>query len=146
LDADVYHLVAPRRVIAFSTMPGPGSDPANFGLCQYTETIGESAWRWSSFCGTQNEDFVDDAFLRSHLTVVSLLDHAREMGILGQVFDEGDYWESRDLKTLARQSLTFAGPILAESAKAYRRRESEPRQIIPFPNFEKVQAEFPFAP
>lgn len=31
--------VKPSRIIAFSTWPGPGSEAANFGLCQYPHTI-----------------------------------------------------------------------------------------------------------
>ena len=30
-----------------------------------------------------------------------MLDHAKELGILGSVSDEGDYWEKRDVKALA---------------------------------------------
>lgn len=63
------HQLAPSHVIAFSTWPGEGCEPANFGLCRYPGTITvadprnpqrlqsirtqRSGWRWSSFCKTQ---------------------------------------------------------------------------------------------
>ena len=31
-----------------------------------------------------------------------MLDHARTLGILDEVSDEGDYWEQRDVPALAR--------------------------------------------
>jgi hypothetical protein len=36
------------------------------------------------------------------LSVIRLLDHAREIGILDSVSDEGGYWEKRDVKALAQ--------------------------------------------
>jgi hypothetical protein len=62
-DGYMYH-VAPTRLFAFSTSPGEGSEPANFGLCRYPRhVVGHdgrkvttglpSGWYWSSFCKTQ---------------------------------------------------------------------------------------------
>ena len=42
-------------------------------------------------------------FLRCHLSVIRMLDHAKELGILASVSDEGDFWEKRDVKALARE-------------------------------------------
>ncbi len=42
-------------------------------------------------------------FLRCHTLVVAMLDYAKELGILKEVSDEGDYWEKRDLKVLAEE-------------------------------------------
>jgi hypothetical protein len=59
---------------------------------------------WSSFCKTQYASGHGlDHFLRCHLSVVRLLDHAKELGILASVNDEGGFWEKRDVKALAQQ-------------------------------------------
>ena len=42
-------------------------------------------------------------FLRCHLCVIRMLDHAKELGILASVKDEGDFWDGRDPKGLVRQ-------------------------------------------
>jgi hypothetical protein len=116
------YTVLPMQVIGFSTWPGEGCEQANFGLCRYSETIhvgdpdhpGQtrtirtrlSGWRWSSFCKTQYASGADYGgvphFLRCHLAVVKLLDHAKAIGILEKVSDEGGFWESRDVRALAR--------------------------------------------
>jgi hypothetical protein len=115
--------VAPTRVIAFSTRPGEGCEPANFGLCRYPGVIerddplrpgrrrrirtGLAGWSWKSFCKTQYASREDCGgvphFLRCHLAVVKMLDTAKSLGLLGGVHDEGDFWEKRDVEALARR-------------------------------------------
>jgi hypothetical protein len=103
--------VKPRRVIALSALPGEGSEEANLGLAVYPGFIevqdgswwppsrkrvrtGLPRWSWSSFCKTQfasNPQYGgDENFLRCHLAVVKLLDHAAELGILSEIHDEGE--------------------------------------------------------
>lgn len=117
-----YH-VTPRHVIAFSTQPGDGCEPANVGLCLYPATIkveddgqpgktrtvrtGLCGWRWSSFCKTV---YAGDPpcggpinFLKCHILVVQLLDQARALGLATDVSDESGYWESRDAYELSRR-------------------------------------------
>ncbi len=115
--------VAPTHVIAFETLPGDGCEAANFGLCRYPAHIevadphrrdqnkklrtGLSGWTWSSFCKTQyasnhNCGGVEN-FLRCHLAVIKVLDHAKSLGILEEVSDEGDFWQDRDVRALAQQ-------------------------------------------
>lgn len=111
-----HHRVTPQQVIAFSTWPGEGSEEANFGLAVYPESIevdgrkirtGLGDWSWGSFCKTQYASNPDcggvENFLRSHLAVVKLLDHAKVLGVLKHVSDEGDYWEKRDIQALAKE-------------------------------------------
>jgi hypothetical protein len=106
--------VMPTKMIAFSARPGKGCEEANFGLCQFPSTIETSqgkvktklaGWSWGSFCKTQyagNPDFGGTQnFLRCHLTVIALLDKAKELGILARVSDEGGFWKNRDVKALA---------------------------------------------
>ena len=118
----IHYSVMPEHVIAFSTDPGEGCEQANFGLCLYpgvlniqdprtglarrlrTELTG---WCWSSFCKTRvcfepAAGGVEN-FLRCHLCVIRMLDHAKQLGILADVSDEGDFWEKRDVKALAKE-------------------------------------------
>ena len=56
------------------------------------------------FCKTQYaSQHGMDHFVRCHLSVIRMLDHAKELGILGSVSDEGDYWEKRDVKALVQE-------------------------------------------
>jgi len=106
----------PLHLVAFSTCPGDGCEEATFGLAVYPATIkidrktirtGLSSWSWSSFCKPQyaarSEVGGVKNFLHCHLAIVGLLDFAKTLGILGEVLDEGDYWESRDRDALASQ-------------------------------------------
>ena len=122
--------VAPSHVIAFETLPGPGCETANFGLCRYPSFIeieeearfvrgkgfvrakrrlrtGLSGWRWSSFCKTQYASNPDCGgapnFLRCHLAVVKMLDRAKSLSMLEDVSDEGGFWEKRDIKALVQE-------------------------------------------
>jgi len=55
-------------------------------------------WRGRGFTKTQYAvHFVD-----AHLAVIRMLDVCKEAGILKDVHDEGEFWESRDLEVLAR--------------------------------------------
>ena len=106
--------VPPGWLIAFETYPGEGSEPANFGLTLPPKTFkvdGKNvrtkleAFTWGSFCKTQyasNPKYGGVAnFLKCHLSIVALLDYAKEIGILREVSDEGQFWEKRDVKALA---------------------------------------------
>lgn len=123
---DSYLNVLPHRIIAFETWPGEGCEAANFGLCLYPATVERqgkrirtkmSGWRWSSFCKTQYAS--DPAcggvenFIRCHLLVVALLDQAREIGCLDEVYDEGKFWENRDVKALVPEIESWNGMIAA---------------------------------
>jgi len=109
---EAHYSVAPTHVIAFDTLPGPGCEPANFGLCRYPAYLevaeteryvsgqgfvqprrrirtGLSGWRWSSFCKTQYASNSECGglpnFLRCHLAVIKLLDHAQSADMLASV-------------------------------------------------------------
>jgi hypothetical protein len=112
----VSYPVMPHHLVAFSTSPGDGCEEANFGLAIYPATLkvdgktirtGLSGWSWSSFCKTAyaaNPEVGGPAnFLKCHLAIVSLLDYADALGVLGEVHDEGGYWEKRDCDALERQ-------------------------------------------
>ena len=150
-----YYRVAPEHVIAFPTLPADGSEQANFGLATYPKTldIGDEqiptdadGWRWSSFCKTQyasnpNVGGVEN-FLRAHLSIVALLDAARDLGLLRDVGDEGGYWEKRDVEALAGEigywNTAIAG--LAGSIKDMLGGAAE-APITKYPNFEHLEAD-----
>lgn len=157
LDERHYH-VPPQRLIAFSTWPGQGCEPANFRLGIYPKTIeieergrkkkvrtNLGDWSWSSFCKTQYASNPESGgvenFLRCHLAVVALLDHAATIGILKEVRDEGDFWDRRDVKALATEvgdwnSLIagWAGRLKDQFGDAIQ------AEIANFPNFEHLEA------
>jgi hypothetical protein len=113
----------PTQVLAFSTWPGNGCEEANFGLCRFPAMIEIEdplrrgarrsiptqlgGWRWRSFCKTQYASSGECGgvanFLRCHLSIIRMLDHARKLGILQNVSDEGGYWKKRDVAALARE-------------------------------------------
>ena len=108
--------VPPSRVIAFTAWPGEGCEPANFGLNLYPRSInvgrdwrsirtGLQGWSWHSFCKTQYASCPEyggvEHFLKCHLAVIKMLDHAAKLSMLESVDDEGEYWEQRDLSALA---------------------------------------------
>lgn len=149
-----YVRVPPNHIIAFPTLPGDGSEQANFGLATYPETIdlGDrqivtnlAGWSWSSFCKTQYASNPKvggvENFLRCHLLIVALLDAAKELGILDEVGDESDYWEKRDAIALAEEVgkwntmiAGFAGHIKDMFG------DGTAAEIAKFPNFEHLEA------
>jgi hypothetical protein len=147
--------VAPIHVIGFSTSPGEGSEAANFGLCRYPSMVevkgsrfetGLKGWSWRSFCKTQYASNPEcggvENFLRSHLTVVSLLDHAAKLGILKKVSDESGFWQGRNVEDLTKEVgewnhmvAAFVGRFKDALGKDF------VAEITNFPNFEHLEAE-----
>jgi hypothetical protein len=109
--------VSPTRMIAFTAWPGEGCEQSNFGLCQYPAEIVDprhgklktklSGWRWSSFCKSQYSSDPQCGgvpnFLRCHLTVIAMLDRAKQLDCLGSVSDEGGFWEQRNVEALVKE-------------------------------------------
>ena len=149
-----HHRVTPKKVIAFSTWPGQGCEEANFGLALYPTSIEVDGkkiptelnnWSWSSFCKTQYASNPDcggvENFLRCHLAVVKLLDHAATLGILKEVSDEGDYFQNRDVPALAKQVGDWNTMMAGWSGRfkdAFG--EGIVSEIAKFPNFERLEA------
>ena len=162
-----YH-VSPSHVIAFETLPGPGCEPANFGLCRYPAFIeidgeeqyiageglrrpkrrlstGLTGWRWQSFCKTQYASNPEcggvQNFLRCHLAVIKLLDQAKSLDILADVCDEGDFWEKRDIPALARGVGEWNEMIAAFAGQMKDwLGDGVQSAITAFPNFEHLEA------
>ncbi len=154
--------VRPTHLIAFNTDPGDGCEPANFGLCRYPASIqiedrevrpprtrrlrtGLSGWSWRSFCKAQyasNPDCGGVAnFLRCHLLVVRMLDCARELGILEDVSDEGNYWQKRDVPALAREVGEWNEMIAAQMGQLKDLLgDGVQGAILKFPDYEHLEA------
>jgi hypothetical protein len=150
--------VTPQHVIAFSTDPGDGCEQANFGLATYPKTVevekdgrtkqvrtGLVDWSWSSFCKTQYASNPEcgglENFLRCHLAIVKLLDHADELGILKEVSDEGDFWEKRDIKALAQEIGDWNSMVAGWVGRFKDEFGADMvAEITKFPNFEHLEA------
>ena len=62
------------------------------------------SWGWHAFSKTFFAKSVsDEHFLRCHPSLIRLLDHADELGLLAEVKDEGGYWQERDWELLAEK-------------------------------------------
>ena len=152
--------VPPQHVIAFSTWPGQGCEEANFGLCRYPAAIEVElprcgrkrriptrlhGWHWGSFCKTQYASNPECGglrnFLRCHLAVIAMLDHARSLGILDHVSDEGGFWEKRDVEALA-QEVGQWNEMLAGLAGRLKDLAGDQvlAEIAKFPDFEHLEA------
>jgi len=153
LDEHSWLGVPPTRIIAFGTWPGEGCEAANFGLCQYPATVeyqGKqirtemAGWRWSSFCKTQ---YASDPkcggvenFLRCHLLVVAMLDHAKSLGCLTEVNDEGKFWENRDVEALVKEIGSWNQMIAAFGGKLKDVLGGGVEMLISeYPNFEQLE-------
>ena len=107
---------------------------------------GLSGWCWSSFCKTQYASNPDcggvENFLRCHLSVVRLLDHAKSLGVLADVSDESDYWEHRDIKALVEEVGEW-NTMIAGLAGQLRDLigDNVQSEIAKFPNFEHLEAD-----
>jgi hypothetical protein len=149
--------VTPSRVIAFDTWPGEGCEASNYGLCQYPAILdtaggpvktGLSGWRWSSFCKTQYASNPRCGgvpnFLKCHLTVIAMLDRAKQLGCLEHVSDEGGFWEKRDLPALVQEIGSWNEMIAAFGGKLKDLLGDGPlnleSEIAQFPNFERLEA------
>ena len=92
---------SPVEFFALSIQPGNGCEQANFGLARYPKC---SNWVWESWCKTQyaNIDGIEN-FLKCHLSVINLLDAAKELGCLVSVNDDSSYWKKRDIAALVKE-------------------------------------------
>ena len=103
-------------------------------------------WSWKSFSKTQYASNPEcggvENFLRCHLTVVSLLDHAAKLGVLRKVSDESGFWQNRNVEALAKevgewnaQIAGFVGQFKDALGTDF------VAEITKFPNFEHLEPE-----
>ena len=152
--------VAPLHVIAFTTIPGEGSEPANIGLALYPETIAVAqgsptrrartnltGWHWKTFCKTQyasNPEYGGVTnFVRCHLSVIGLLDAIKHRQLATvEVRDESNYWIHRDPRQLA-EVVGEWNAMVAAVAGQFKDATGGVIQapITEFPNFEHLEAQ-----
>ena len=145
--------VSPTRMIAFTAWPGEGCEESNFGLCQYPAEVVDprhgklktklAGWSFRSFCKTQ---YSSDPrcggvqnFLRCHLTVIAMLDQARQLGCLGEVSDESGFWEHRNIAQLVKEIGSWNEMIAAFGGKLKDVIGDVKMPISEFPNFEAIE-------
>jgi hypothetical protein len=152
--ADSWISVPPKRIIAFTAWPGEGCEESNFGLCQYPAEIFSpnhgtlktklSGWIWGSFAKIQ---YASDPncggvqnFLRCHLTVIAMLDHAKQLGCLAEAYDEGGFWENRNVETLVKEIGSWNQMIAAFGGKLKDLLgDGVEMPISAYPDFEKLE-------
>jgi hypothetical protein len=149
-----YQRVRPLHLMAFTAWPGEGCESSNFGLCQFPAVVDSergplktrlSGWRWGSFCKTQ---YASDPtcggvanFLQCHLTVIAMLDKAKELGCLAEVTDEGGFWQKRDLKALVQEIGSWNEMIAAFGGRLKDLiGEGVESPITQYRNFEQLEA------
>lgn len=88
-------LTPKREVVIFDLWPGEGCEGAYF---YFIKNKTNNTWYASGFCKTQYAEH----FIRCHLLIVDLYDMFKEKDFDIEVKDEGGYWETRDLKVLAK--------------------------------------------
>ena len=87
---------------------GAGCEPTNIGLAS------EDGVNWSGHAFTKTQ--YAEHFVKAHLTVVAILDLCKQTGILEEVSDEGEYWESRNLEVLG-DNITGSTKMIASLSK-----------------------------
>ncbi|MBW4493599.1 MAG: hypothetical protein KME26_11050 [Oscillatoria princeps RMCB-10] len=147
LENDTFSSLDSTYLIAFDTMPGEGCESAAFGLALHAEPAAVNDWIWMSFCKTQYASNPEcggiENFLKCHLMIVRMLDEAQKLGILCEVLDEGNYWETRQIEklveTLRKYNVLIAG--IAGHLKDSQEEGSIASPIYNYPNFEYLEAE-----
>lgn len=104
--------------------PGEGCESALFGLCQYPRRIPfragsiptgfEGGWLLKGFCKTQYAgEHGWEHFLKCHRQIISLLDFWRQLGVMVEVTDEGEYWQTRLEEKLRNKLQQYDGLVAA---------------------------------
>ncbi|GAF97177.1 unnamed protein product, partial [marine sediment metagenome] len=92
----------PTTMVSLYLLPGEGCENAELNFQRI-----RGKYVCSSFCKTQYAE----EFVKCHLLVVQLLDMLKAEGFEVEVSDEGEYWETRDLKVLAKNINEFTALI-----------------------------------
>ncbi|MBC8345998.1 MAG: hypothetical protein ISR89_04240 [Candidatus Marinimicrobia bacterium] len=85
----------PKEIFYLLGDPGEMSEKVLIYLGRYGD---EDHWEGSGFCKTQYAV----KFIETHCLVVEWLSLLRKNGIATEVFDEGEYWETRDVSALLK--------------------------------------------
>lgn len=148
-----------KEIIGFQILVAPGSESMEVFLATYPKTItvkddwdrrkrlrtNQHDWSGGAFCKTQYASNPECGgvpnFLRAHLSVVRMLDYAKELGILAEVSDEGEFWKKRDVRALAEEVGSWnamIGAFVGAMDDAVGEKADSP--IKSFPDFEHLEA------
>ena len=116
--------VPARRGRVVEVWPGEGCETALFGLCQYPRRVPfrarsiatgfEGGWLLKGFCKTQYAGEQGwEYFLKCHRQIISLLDFWRQLGVIVEVNDEGEYWQTRSEEKLRNKLQQYDGLVAA---------------------------------
>ena len=116
--------VPAKRGWVVEVWPGEGCESALFGLCQYPHRIPfraesiatgfEGGWLLKGFCKTQYAgEHGWEHFLKCHWQIISLLDFWRQLGVIVEVIDEGEYWQTRSQEKLRNRLQQYDGLVAA---------------------------------
>lgn len=86
-------VVKPTTMVSLHLLPGEGCESAEFNFQRI-----RGKFRCKSLCKTQYAE----EFVKCHLLVVQVLDMLKAEGFEVDVYDEGEYWQTRDMKVLAK--------------------------------------------
>jgi len=92
----------PTTMVSLYLWPGEGCESAELN---FQRIRGKFVCR--SFCKTQYAE----EFVKCHLLVVQLLDILKKEGFDVDVYDEGEYWQTRDMKVLAKNINDYTAMI-----------------------------------
>lgn len=96
--------VKPTTMVSLDLWPGEGCESMDL----FFQLI-DGIFVCNSFCKTQYAE----EFVQCHLLIIKMLDILKEKGFEVEVVDEGEYWETRDMKVLAKNLNESTSAILA---------------------------------
>ena len=92
-DNRYWKVVKPTTMVSLFIWPGEGCESAELNFQRI-----RGKFRCKSFSKTQYAE----AFVKCHLLVIQLLDILKAEGFDVDCYDEGGYWETRDMAVLAK--------------------------------------------
>jgi len=160
---DYWVEIPPKHAIGFGIRVAEGAETAQIGLAAHPAVVEKDmdgrtelietglagVYSWAQCCKTQYAGLQqfggEENFLKAHLALVELLDHARELGMDVQVHDDSGYWDDRDQDRLARQLHEWNGLIAAFAGQLKDKlgtgENGVQAPILTAPDFEHMEAE-----
>ena len=131
----------PDSTLGFAVNPGEGCEPALFGFVRrHDPSKGLDEWFWQNSCKTQFASAEsEEHFVACHTRLVTILDHAIALGIDVTVFDEGEYWDSRDVSVLLKELRKMNHIVAMVAGKISDAGHDVKSPIFEYRNFERLE-------